>query len=256
MAEHSLDCAADSRGITLTETTTTGGMTLVQENATLAFVLEGRLQQTLDGHGFEAGTGEALYSPRGSRIERSPAEGERRLLTLAFTREPELEFSVPFRNLDVPRHVKAGTFADLPHRLSAELHRNDAVSRLKIEGLLLQIVGDAARLPCMRRNTLPAWLPLAVRVMDEEFVRIGVGEVAAAVRIDPVHMAREFRRHYGFGPGEYLRRLRIDRASKLLSDSSLPLTDVAAESGFCDQSHLTRVFKSVLGLTPSHYRLE
>jgi AraC family transcriptional regulator len=48
--------------------------------------------------------------------------------------------------------------------------------------------------------------------------------------------------------------MRVERAARLLRDTAMPLADVAAACGFCDQSHLARSFRHVLGCTPSDYR--
>jgi AraC family transcriptional regulator len=54
--------------------------------------------------------------------------------------------------------------------------------------------------------------------------------------------------------GEMVRRLRLDRARRLLSETELPLAEVALESGYCDQSHLTRTFRAELETTPAAFR--
>jgi AraC-like DNA-binding protein len=69
-----------------------------------------------------------------------------------------------------------------------------------------------------------------------------------------VHFAAVFRRHYGCSVGEYLRRRRVHRARQRLAETDLPLAEIATEAGFADQSHLTRMFKRFVGLTPGQYR--
>lgn len=70
----------------------------------------------------------------------------------------------------------------------------------------------------------------------------------------PVHLTRTFRRFFGCTPGEYLRERRLEKAASLLAGSRLPLSEVALESGFADQSHLAKAFKRAYGVTPSEYR--
>ena len=50
------------------------------------------------------------------------------------------------------------------------------------------------------------------------------------------------------------RRIRVDEARRLLSNTERPIADIALETGFTDQSHLTRVFRRVLGETPGDFR--
>jgi AraC family transcriptional regulator len=55
---------------------------------------------------------------------------------------------------------------------------------------------------------------------------------------------------------ETLRRRRVEQACKLLRRSTLALAEVAASTGFCDQSHMNRCFQAVLGRTPARVRME
>ena len=68
-----------------------------------------------------------------------------------------------------------------------------------------------------------------------------------------VHFLRMFRAATGYAPHNYLLKLRVDRVRELLA-SSTSLTDIALECGFSSHSHLSRVFRQVLGATPSEYR--
>jgi AraC family transcriptional regulator len=81
-----------------------------------------------------------------------------------------------------------------------------------------------------------------------------VAEIARAVGVHPVHLARAFRRFFGCSPAHYLRRVRIERAARMIRSSSHPLAEIAATCGFVDQSHLTRAFTRSLGTSPAAYR--
>ncbi|QBD79529.1 helix-turn-helix domain-containing protein [Ktedonosporobacter rubrisoli] len=72
----------------------------------------------------------------------------------------------------------------------------------------------------------------------------------------PYHFARLFRETTGESPHQFVLRLRVERARHLLQQTDMPLAHVALESGFANQSHLSRIFKQHLGLTPRAYRLE
>ena len=77
--------------------------------------------------------------------------------------------------------------------------------------------------------------------------------IAAAASLSPFHMLRVFTEATGQTPHAFLTQLRVDRARALLV-SPMPLVRVAAECGFADQSHLTRLFRRQYGVTPGHYR--
>jgi len=74
------------------------------------------------------------------------------------------------------------------------------------------------------------------------------------VGIHPVHLAREFRRHYQCTIGEYVRRLKVEYACLQISVSEASLHQIALAAGFFDQSHFARTFKQIMGVTPGNYR--
>lgn len=79
-------------------------------------------------------------------------------------------------------------------------------------------------------------------------------EIAAIVQISPYHFLRLFKQSMGVTPHQYILQSRINQAKYLLQSGDLSIADIAFRVGFCDQSHLTRCFKRILGLTPSQFR--
>jgi AraC family transcriptional regulator len=75
-------------------------------------------------------------------------------------------------------------------------------------------------------------------------------ELSAIVQISPYHFLRLFKQSTGLTPHQYILQNRINQAKYLLHHSELSIAEVAARTGFCDQSHLTRCFKHSLGITP------
>lgn len=80
--------------------------------------------------------------------------------------------------------------------------------------------------------------------------------LAAAAKVTPEHLCRVYRRELGCGPSEALRLLRLDRAATLLVRSSYLVSEVAQLTGFVDQFHFSRTFKSVYGAPPTRFRRE
>jgi AraC family transcriptional regulator len=74
------------------------------------------------------------------------------------------------------------------------------------------------------------------------------------VGVHPVTLARAFRRAFGCTVGEYVRRLRIERAARQLADSDLSLAEIALGAGFSDQSHFSNLFRRHTGLSPFQFR--
>jgi AraC-like DNA-binding protein len=77
-------------------------------------------------------------------------------------------------------------------------------------------------------------------------------ELSEAAGLNPFYLVRVFRKKVGMPPHEYLTQVRVERAKELLCDG-LPIAEVALETGFVDQSHLTRRFKRAVGFTPKQF---
>jgi len=79
-------------------------------------------------------------------------------------------------------------------------------------------------------------------------------ELAAIAGLSIFHFARQFKQSAGVTPHYYLIRSRIERARELLAGTDLSLSEIAFATGFSDQSHLTRHFRQMIGMTPGQFR--
>lgn len=82
---------------------------------------------------------------------------------------------------------------------------------------------------------------------------VTLSELATVAGIGEFQLVRSFRREFGLPPYAYHLQVRINRARRLLR-RGLPVAEVALETGFADQAHLTRHFRNLVGLTPGVYR--
>ncbi len=78
-------------------------------------------------------------------------------------------------------------------------------------------------------------------------------ELAAVAGATPFALLRAFQRAYGLPPHAYLVQLRVRRARELL-ERGVPPAVAAVSAGFCDQSHLSRHFRRIVGATPGLYQ--
>ena len=75
------------------------------------------------------------------------------------------------------------------------------------------------------------------------------------VELHPDYISREFSKYFdSLSFGEYIRKLRVDKAIGYLHAGRYSQAEIAYLSGFSDQSHFTRVFKQHTGMTPSSYK--
>lgn len=106
-----------------------------------------------------------------------------------------------------------------------------------------------------KQISLPPVVERALKYMRErcdEPIRREV--VARACGVSDSHLNELFKQSMGRPFREILRRIRVEKAAEMLSNQQADLADVAAACGFCDQSHLTRVFREVRGITPKDFR--
>jgi len=80
--------------------------------------------------------------------------------------------------------------------------------------------------------------------------------MAAVVGLNPYHFAKQFKRATGLPPHQYVIARRVERAKQLLQgDGDLTLAQVAARTGFSDQSQFCLHFKRLVGVTPGQFRM-
>jgi AraC family transcriptional regulator len=178
------------------------------------------------------------FSPRGARcavLELGPAETDRSVARgTRFLRDPWL----------------AGLVARLDRALSGRAL--DAPAR--VEEAAIELLAQVERRQVGRSAPPPPWLRAARELLHDDPSAGSLGALASRLEVHRVHLARAFRDHYGETVGDHLRRIRLMRATRMLRDCERPLSQVALDAGFTDQSHMTRALRASLGLTPSQAR--
>jgi AraC family transcriptional regulator len=103
---------------------------------------------------------------------------------------------------------------------------------------------------------LAGWqLDLAVRLLRSDLSGdFPVGELASRCGLSRSYFARAFKISMGLPPHRWLMRHRVRRAQELLIRANESIAEIALSCGFADQSHLTRVFHAVIGVSPAAWR--
>ena len=156
------------------------------------------------------------------------------------------------------RDFRGGLPIGLACKLYQEFREPDVVSHLAIEGLALELIATLVR---QSRRSLTTsrqpskWLQQAHALVKEHYLeQLTLGDIARTVAVHPVTLAREFRRYYQCTIGEMVRRERIEFACRELLEPGVTITEIGVAAGFYDQSHFTRTFKKVTGISPAQYR--
>ena len=87
--------------------------------------------------------------------------------------------------------------------------------------------------------------------LDQKLRLAGLAQVA---HVSANHFLRQFKRSFGCAPHVYVIRRRLECAQRLLAKTHLPIKEVAAHTGFADQSHMSRAFQRYLRTTPGSFR--
>jgi AraC family transcriptional regulator len=154
--------------------------------------------------------------------------------------------------LDQPVDLQGSTPIRLATHLYDEFRRQDNLSPLAMEGLVLELMVETSRRATgSTERRPPHWLEQLGQLLRARFAEnLTLQELANAVGVHEVHLARVFRKFHGCTVGEYVRQLRIEYASRQLSITDEGLADIACAAGFSDQSHFSRTFKSRTGMLP------
>jgi AraC family transcriptional regulator len=181
-----------------------------------------------------------------------------RVAAEAFDLDPARLTVPPLDGLELP-HLRAAMTA-----VGAELASGGPGGPLAAESLanllavhLIRHVSAPRRLERGRDGVLPRGRLRAVVEYIEEHLDgcPTLAQLAAVVRLNPYHFARQFKAATGLPPHQYVILRRVERAKQLLqAGTDLSLAEVALRAGFSDQSQFSRHFKRLVGVTPGQFR--
>jgi AraC-like DNA-binding protein len=160
----------------------------------------------------------------------------------------------------------AGSFPAGPMAQALLEMLNRAERALEVDPRQAKVfIGQASRLlePALddgeaREAGLARWQERKVlRHIDERLDQsIRNQDLAGVVGLSISHFGRRFKASFGVSPRDYIIRVRVERAKTLMHGQDAPLSQIALDSGFCDQAHMCRLFRVVVGSTPSRWRRE
>jgi hypothetical protein len=123
------------------------------------------------------------------------------------------------------------------------------------ENLLLDVYKKFLK---SKTGKIPMWAKELKEIIQDQIdtnLTLSLKEVSQSLHVHPSYLSREFSKYFNdLSFGDYIRKLRIEKAIQLLNNPKYSLSEIAYLTGFSDQSHFTRIFKKVTGKNPSSFK--
>ena len=152
----------------------------------------------------------------------------------------------------------------LPGQVWLVLHRRSVprwyvsakTPMVNTHGNVIGIAGAMYRIENQKELTryLQELLPVARYIEKHYPEQVSMADMAELAGLSSTHLNRRFQQLLRVTPTEYLRSVRIQAAQALMTTTSKTLAEIAVSVGYTDQSHLTRRFRAVTGMTPAAWR--
>lgn len=245
------------KGIILTDTEYTHKFVdwHYHENAYFTFILQGNLIEGNKKEVHNCSAGNLLFHNWQESHYNIKPEGYTRGFHIELQHEWFDDLELDIANLRGSFKVENTDVKLLAYRIFQETKLNDNVAMLSIQDFLLQALGQLLRLEKDSQNSNPLWVKKLREILHDEYAeKHSLQELSKELNIHPVHLSRDFSKYFYCNLGEYIRKIRVEKALSLLSNKQIPLTQIAFECGFADQSHFARCFKEIKGVNPSQFR--
>lgn len=243
--------------ITLTDTVYTQSRVdwHYHENAYFTFILQGKVIE---------GNKKEIYScSEGSLLFHNWQEPHYNVKPDGFTRGFHIElgqkwmntYALDWGNSQGSLNISNPALKIILFNIFKESKTQDEATSLSIETLIIELI--SRMIGNIQLDTLkkPSWVHRAKAILHDQFCEPPtLSFLSGELNIHPVHLSRDFSKYFHCTIGEYIRRLKLEKALTLLINKRLTLADITYESGFADQSHFIRCFKSKMGINPLAYR--
>jgi AraC-like DNA-binding protein len=125
-----------------------------------------------------------------------------------------------------------------------------------VEYLLLEVFNKYLKQQGSKKA--PAWAGEIREMIQDQIdtnMALSLQQVSEELKINPAYLSREFSKYFeDLSFGEYIRKMRLEKAIHLMETTNYSLTEIAYLTGFSDQSHFNRIFKKQMGMKASEYK--
>ena len=147
---------------------------------------------------------------------------------------------------------------DALYSWATHLYKQNHLQNSPFEKLLHEVYHAFLKEKKASKKKTPAWVKDLKAIIQDQIdtqFTFDLKKISNDLELNPSYLSREFSKYFDdLNFGDYVRKLRIEKAIALIQNSTYTLTEIAYMTGFSDQSHFTRIFKQSTGKNPSFYR--
>lgn len=222
-------------------------------NHHLTLILRGGNRERRGNREFEALPGQILFYRRGEFHRNTGTLHPSKNINLEIEDEFLTEYGAFVSDAgQFQANARDAKFALL--KIYKECRNRDVLTTATIHSLALMLLDSTFEEKLSGK--LPSWTNGLREIINDRWNEVlSLDELSRALGVHPVTISKSFPKYFSCTLGEYARKVKIEKAVVLINHSHLSLADIAYKCGFADQSHFTRAFKSLTGLTPREFKI-
>ena len=225
----------------------------------LQYISGGKAQIRIDGHAYEVQKGDVVVYSAGVLHDEAPDSN----CGMAFYNCAVKNFRAPLLPPDIQPVLHTAEmsplvetiFREMFEQISQKKNYSGAICHNLLNALLIILLTQIPHEKIIRRDKFDASLRLCKKFLDEHFTEnISVAQMSKLAHMSVSGFAHHFKKVFGLAPGQYLIRLKIGMAQKLLIGTDKSITEISIELGYDNVSHFNNQFKKFVGASPQSYR--
>lgn len=147
---------------------------------------------------------------------------------------------------------------DALYSWATHLHQQKHLQNSPFENLLHEVYNKFLKEKQAGKKKIPLWVKDLKEIIQDQVdtqFTFDLKKISTDLELNPSYLSREFSKYFeDLNFGEYIRKIRIEKAIGLIENSKYSLTEIAYLTGFSDQSHFTRIFRLHTGKNPSSFK--
>jgi YesN/AraC family two-component response regulator len=219
------------------------------ENIHLSLILQGGNLESRKKEDIQVSNGKIIAYNEGELHRNRFTSFPSKNLNLELKNEFFTTNDLAFNNLDLSSTKNIDIYLDLL-KIYHELRINDLYTFDSIHLSLKSLF-----ITNNESSFMPSWIKQLREIIEDRWNEfISLNELALELKVHPVTISKYFKKYYKGTLGDYMRKIKVQKALYFLLHTDMPITEIAFACGFSDHSHMVRVFKTYVGYNPKNIR--